>query len=323
VPARDLRLSDGQRLVNVSLRERGPVEYPDGDDDLKEYAARVRWIKSVEKEEAKTYPGIIRFRGNGLQVNHPNKLQFLAREFEETRDSQVAGAGIIVDQAWSLRPGDQIERVALQRAFGGSGQGGITPSNRSSNIFLFADPDEGPIQGYVDGWKSDGLYDYTGSGQIDDQRLGGVNGSMLEHRISGKTLRVFRGSRGVVSYVGAFELDDTRPYYRADAPETKGGPTRSVVVFRLRPPDGDVSVSSESPPISDAMEVRTLAIANQYTERHVVNPTQEPTTAERREAILVLAFRDHLVFRGMVAVRLAIRPPEKPSRYLPTLSCQS
>jgi len=109
--------------------------------------------------------------------------------------------------AWNLDPGAEIERKALHLRFGGSTQGGITPSNSTPNILLFADPDVGPSHGYVDGWKADGRFDYTGSGQRGDQEMAGVNRSVLMHATDGRTLRLFFGSSGTVKYVGAFELD--------------------------------------------------------------------------------------------------------------------
>lgn len=77
------------------------------------------------------------------------------------------------------------------------------------------------------------------SAQLGDQSLKGLNGAALRHVESGKTLGLFRGSSGSVEYIGSFSVDNDNPYYRTDAPETEGGPTRSVIVFRLRTLDGD------------------------------------------------------------------------------------
>ncbi len=66
---------------------------------------------------------------------------------------------------WDLKPGETILRTELRRRYGGSGQGGICPSRKSSNILIFTDAAEGEKYGYVDGPREDGFFHYTGEGQ--------------------------------------------------------------------------------------------------------------------------------------------------------------
>src|SRR4029077_9680887 len=77
-----------------------------------------------------------------------------------------------------------------------------------------------------------------GEGQHGDQQMISGNRAILNASDSGRALRVFEGTGGIVEYRGQFKLDSSRPFYRDDAPETGGGPVRSVIVFRLRPIDG-------------------------------------------------------------------------------------
>jgi hypothetical protein len=49
-----------------------------------------------------------------------------------------------------LRPGDTIRRVELHRRYGGGGQGGISPSTKTPNVFIFSDPARGEQHGYID-----------------------------------------------------------------------------------------------------------------------------------------------------------------------------
>lgn len=72
---------------------------------------------------------------------------------------------------WTLKPGDEIERKLLQEEHGGRTQGGIGPSNKSPNVFVFSDPVAGEQHGYFDGWRDDGCFHYTGEGQRGDQRM--------------------------------------------------------------------------------------------------------------------------------------------------------
>ena len=46
--------------------------------------------------------------------------------------------------------------------------------------------------------------------------------------------------------MGEFEIAENRPFYMTDAPETGGGPIRSVIVFRLRPLDATPPAGTKS-----------------------------------------------------------------------------
>ena len=59
--------------------------------------------------------------------------------------------------------------------------------------------------------------------------------AIRDHRDEQRALRVFDGVAGEVTYLGAFEIDEVKPWYVDRAPETGGGPLRDVIVFRLRP----------------------------------------------------------------------------------------
>ncbi|WP_113705278.1 restriction endonuclease [Nonomuraea lactucae] len=204
--------------------------------------------------------------------------------------------------AWTLKPGEPIERKALHEDFGGRTQGGIGPSSRSANVFVFTDPIAGEKHGYFDGWMPDGLFHYSGEGQYGDQRMMSGNASILNHKQQGKALRVFQGARGTVTYLGKFEVDDQDPWYEADAPETGGGAIRRVIVFRLRPIDAAVQPPQTSlARLLDAAkrnpnkdQVQELDLEQQLTERTFVNPDREPYEAERKEAALVQALGDYL-----------------------------
>lgn len=214
--------------------------------------------------------------------------------------------------AWTLNPGDSIERKKLHEDFGGRTQGGIGPSKRSLNVFVFSDPIAGERHGYFDGWMPDRLFHYSGEGQYGDQRMISGNASILNHREEGRALRLFQGARGDVTYLGEFEVDQDNPWYEADAPETNDGPIRKVIVFRLRP----IDTQAESPQTSlgrlldTAIEqvVKQLPLEQQLTERTFVNPNRETYTAERKEASLVLDLADYLRSKGHKVCRHQILP---------------
>lgn len=217
--------------------------------------------------------------------------------------------------AWDLAPKGRIERKHLHERFGGRTQGGIGPSSRTPNVFIFTDPVAGEKHGYFDGWMSDGAFHYTGEGQRGDQRMISGNASILNHREDRRTLRLFTGARGTVTYEGEFAVDLDHPWYETDAPETGDGPIRKVIVFRLKPVD---AVEIQQPQgslaqmlgVDDAKapKVDDVDVEQYVTEKSFVNPNQEPHEAERKEAELVDSFAAHLRRAGYVVTRQRITP---------------
>jgi len=133
---------------------------------------------------------------------------------------------------WRLRPGERIKRTELHAKYGGRQQGGIAPSDVSPNVLIFSGP-AGQKYGYFDGWQ-DEFFHYTGEGQVGDQQLKQGNRALAEHAEMNKSVRLFDGVRGQVTYVGEFEVDRDKPHYTTDAPDVNGE-MRKVIVFRLRP----------------------------------------------------------------------------------------
>ncbi|MGX1975023.1 restriction endonuclease [Streptomyces kronopolitis] len=213
---------------------------------------------------------------------------------------------------WTLKPGEQIERKALHSKFGGRTQGGIGPSAKTPNVFVFTDPVAGEKHGYYDDWMPDGRFHYSGEGQYGDQRMISGNASILNHQAEGRALRVFQGARGTVTYRGEFTVDQENPWYSADAPETNDGPLRKVIVFRLNP----VDITPQEPAtklgrllVSHPNQVDDLPLERNESETTFVNPNQEPYEADRKEARLVKAFADYLTCHGHQSGRQRILPP--------------
>lgn len=141
--------------------------------------------------------------------------------------------------AWNISPGETIVRKELHNLHGGQRQGGIaTPSN---NILIFTDPSTGEQHDYHDTWidtPTGRELHYAGEGQPQhgDQQMIRGNKAILEHRETGRPLRVFYGSKGTVEYAGEFELaDDEEPAHYRKRVVSANGSSRSVIMFRLRP----------------------------------------------------------------------------------------
>ncbi len=149
---------------------------------------------------------------------------------------------------------------------------------------------------------------YTGEGQRGDQKMTGGNAAILNHAATGRALRVFDGTGGIVTYVDEFALTNDEPWYLTDAPETNGGPVRQVIVFRLRP-----LTTPPKPPSTDVDQVlgdqvTDVPVEQQWTEKVYVEPSREPHESERREQSLVLRYTDYLQGLGLTVVRKKIVP---------------
>jgi hypothetical protein len=210
---------------------------------------------------------------------------------------------------FGLNPGSRLTRKQLHEDWGGRQQGGISPSSKSPNIFIFWEPAVGEKHGYYDEFRADGCFYYTGKGQFGDQRLSDANLALLNHRQDRRRVHLFRGAGGVVEYVTELELDDENPYYETEAPETGDGPLRRVYVFKFHPlSDSTPAARSKLDGALDA-RVAEVPIENRWTERFFVNPSADEYVAERREQELVLRLEDYLRRLGHDASRLKIVPP--------------
>ena len=105
--------------------------------------------------------------------------------------------------------------------------------------------------------------------------------------------RCSRGVGGHVRYVGEFVVDETVPFIWDHAPETGGGPLRTVVRFRLQP----ARVARQSV----ARETRTYRRANEHPQTESADPFErDPNEVDRSLAAHARtqnALRDFLMKR--------------------------
>jgi hypothetical protein len=212
----------------------------------------------------------------------------------------------------SLAPGDSIRRTELHAQYGGRRQGGISPSKISNNVFLITNPERGERHGYVyDGPRDDGYYHYTGEGQYGDQLMAQGNRSIRDHKPEGRDLQLFSANATELTYIGQYTYID---HYAADAPETNRGPSRSVIVFRLKQLQGISPGPNRSKldrlPVNPVTEI---PVEQTITESTLIEGDREPYTAERREQKLVRDFLTSLEHQGHEVCRLQLRPPGEPA----------
>jgi len=80
-------LADGRRLANVDLRDRTIIDLADGEgEDSRDYSVSIRWVKTYERQDAKTFPGIFSFPGVVCRLTDKDTLLFLNRHFNSPID---------------------------------------------------------------------------------------------------------------------------------------------------------------------------------------------------------------------------------------------
>lgn len=213
----------------------------------------------------------------------------------ETRLTELGFEMIRVEPAWDLEPGDTIKRTELHSGYGGSGQGGISPSRKTPNILIFTDRSVGDQHGYHDRWEGTTLH-YTGEGQHGDQQMTHGNRAIRDHVDEGRALQVFEGSSGEVSYVGEFALDAAQPSYTSRAKETGGGPYRDVIMFRLLPIGG---IQSEGRTLSET--ISEMALTSPYREADEEASTETKDVIEVDPDVLDRGRRGHARTQNLIS----------------------
>jgi 5-methylcytosine-specific restriction protein A len=219
---------------------------------------------------------------------------------------------------WDLPVGARLSRSERKARFGGAIYGGIEPSARSPNVFLYSDPSRGETYGYnYDGWADDGrLFLYTGEGREGDQPMSHGNRAILEHQKQGRALRLFVADGQVAGtaqreqrYVGEFQIDPSKPYSIEDAPD-ESGEQRTVFVFRLRPVGEALRREGDQSTFPDVSADATASLVpiERNAETSFDVAMREGTTATRREGELVDRF---IAWSGRAErfSRWRLRPP--------------
>ena len=116
----------------------------------------------------------------------------------------------------------------IHSVFGGQAQGGISTPKNHPFIFIFTS-DSGVQHGYRDEYV-DGLFWYTGEGQVGDMQMIKGNKAILNHIQDNKTIHLFEYTRkAYVRYVGEAECLGYETQIRPDS----NGNSRKAFVFQL------------------------------------------------------------------------------------------
>ena len=166
--------------------------------------------------------------------------------------------------------------------YGGQGQGGISTPKNSPFIFVFTS-DAGEQHGYRDEYREDGVFWYTGEGQVGDMKMASGNKAILEHAQNNKTIHVFEYTKkSYVRYIGTAEC---LGYHEEIRPDREGN-DRSVFVFHLDINSAPVTNEISDPkPIYGSKEPKTLKKKNIKELREAALAQKQPNAGakEKRE----------------------------------------
>jgi hypothetical protein len=162
-----------------------------------------------------------------------NVVIYLLDDIEVSQYETTLLQDVALPEEWTLLRGQSILRARLHDRYSGIRQGGIAPSRKTKNIFLFTDDSSNNEHGYErDYWVNDFTFLYCGDGQTGNQELTRRNLQVLNHVKDGRRLRLFSPVAGKVTYLGELKIDTEKPFEIADGIGRDGRP-RKVIMFRL------------------------------------------------------------------------------------------
>jgi 5-methylcytosine-specific restriction protein A len=125
--------------------------------------------------------------------------------------------------------GKEYRRRDIHGQYGGQSQGGMSTPASHPIIFLFTG-ERGGRFGYTDTFQDDGLFWYTGEGQVGHMQFVRANKAVLDHKQLGKRIFLFEETRkAFVRYIGEAECLGYHYEQRPDRDDTP----RQAIVFHL------------------------------------------------------------------------------------------
>jgi len=179
-------------------------------------------------------------------------------------------------------------RAEIQNMLGGQRYGGISTPQSSNYILLFTG-EQGKEFGYADGWKADeGVFFYTGEGQVGDMQFTKGNLAIRDHVMNGKELLLFSqtDTPGYVTFVDEMILTG----YHFEVQPDLNGVERQAIIFELAPQGhfAQPETETETESVTDDLSLERLR------EIALASATAATTPKERK----------HLVYARSAAIKL-------------------
>ena len=111
--------------------------------------------------------------------------------------------------------GEELKQSLLHERFGGQERGGMSTPSEHPIVLLFTG-DNGDQYGYEDRFRADGIFLYTGEGQVGDMQFVRANRALRDHEAEGRRVFLFEQTRkSYVRLVAEVRCDghhlETRP----------------------------------------------------------------------------------------------------------------
>ncbi|RCX17232.1 5-methylcytosine-specific restriction protein A [Anaerobacterium chartisolvens] len=169
-------------------------------------------------------------------------------------------------------------RRDIHAIYGGQQQGGICTPVSYPMVIIFTG-DNGNEFGYKDGWTDDGIYQYTGEGQVYDMQFIKGNKAIRDHEVNGKDLCLFQYVKsGEVRFINYMVYTGHHLRQSLD----KNGNMRQAIVFELTPVYAldsreEVYTTNDEPDLRSKSlnELRSLAEASRGGSRTVKEKQKE------------------------------------------------
>ena len=171
----------------------------------KKYPAYAKSVLEAETgkstKEARTY--FIRIDGELLPMKAVARMAQIRAGISDYNPNSITFAPALKHFGYNIAHITELARFKLgqeysrqkdiHRVFGGQQQGGISTPAEQPFVFIFTGK-SGEEFGYEDGWQDDGVFLYTGEGQVGDMQMSGGNKSIIEHAEQGKELLLFEAT---------------------------------------------------------------------------------------------------------------------------------
>ena len=170
-------------------------------------------------------------------------------------------------------------RNDIHDPYGGQRQGGISTPKDQHFIFLFTG-ESGEQYGYRDGWDVNGVFLYTGEGQVGDMEFRAGNRAIRDHAVDGKDLHLFEslGKSKGYRYLGEFACSTWEFRKGLD----RNNDLRRVIVFHLLKPESGVLVPAVAGSTTlDQLRQQALEAASQAEN---TDPKEAKTIYYKRSA---------------------------------------
>ncbi len=159
--------------------------------------------------------------------------------------------------------------------YGGSRRSGIAPCAHHPLIFVFTGS-LGEQYGYTDALDENGIYHYTGEGQVGDMTLTKGNKALAEHQQNGKAILLFKKTKKGMDYQYLGEHVCTS--YEFNQIPDKNGDLRQGIVFHFLNVDDEDVIEDDAPaPKSSLEELRKRAY-------EAAAPSQKMTSKEGKRS---------------------------------------